>query len=46
MGEKCLKRDLKDFADPDIREFDLQHEELLLDADRWTLEICQACGIN
>lgn len=46
MGEKYLKRYLKYFADPDIREFDLQHEELLLDADRWTLEICQACGIN
>lgn len=33
------------FADPDIREFALQHEQLLLDADRWTEEVCKACGI-
>ena len=29
MGEKYLKRYFKYFANPDIREFDLQHEELL-----------------
>ncbi len=34
------------FADPDICEFDLQHEELLLDADRWVHEVCRVCGIN
>lgn len=33
------------FADPDIREFALQHEQLLLDADRWTEEVCKAYGI-
>lgn len=34
MGEKYLERYRKCFADPDICEFDLQHEELLLDANR------------
>lgn len=46
MGEKYRERYLKYFADPDIREFDLLHEELLLDADRWTKEVCSACGIK
>ena len=46
MGEKYRERYLKYFANPDIREFDLQHEELLLDADRWTKEVCSACGIQ
>ena len=45
MGEKYLDRYKLHFADPDIREFDLQHEELLLDADRWVKEICDACMI-
>lgn len=46
MGEKYRERYLKYFANPDIREFDLQHEELLLDAARWTKEVCSACGIQ
>ena len=46
MGEKYLARYQKYFADPDIREFDLRHEELLLDADVWTNEVCKACGIT
>lgn len=46
MGEKYLERYKKCFADPDICEFDLQHEELLLDADRWVHEVCRVCGIN
>ena len=45
MGAKYRDRYLKYFADPDIREFDLLHEELLLDADHWTREVCLACGI-
>ena len=45
MGEKYLDRYKLHFADPDIREFDLQHEELLLDADRWVKEVCDACMI-
>lgn len=43
MGEKYRERYLKYFADPDICEFDLQHEELLLDADRWVEAVVQAC---
>ena len=45
MGEKYLDRYKLHFADPDICEFDLQHEELLLDADRWVKEVCDACMI-
>lgn len=45
MGEKYLERYHKYFADPDICEYDLQHEELLLDADRWTKEVCRVCQI-
>ena len=43
MGEKYRERYLKYFADPDICEYDLQHEELLLDADRWVDAVVQAC---
>lgn len=46
MGEKYRKRYLKYFKDPDIRTYDLRHEELLLDAKRWTQAVCQACGIE
>lgn len=45
MGEKYLKRYLEYFADPDICEFDLRHEELLLDADQWTQAVCKVCGM-
>ena len=45
MGEKYRARYQKYFVNPDIREFNLQHEELLLDAARWTKEVCLACGI-
>ena len=45
MGKKYLKRYMKHFAHPDIIEFDLQHEELLLDADRWVKEVCRAAKI-
>lgn len=44
MGEKYRKRYLKYFADPDICEYNLQHEELLLDAERWIQEVVRACG--
>lgn len=43
MGKKYRDRYLKYFSDPDIREFDLQHEELLLDADRWIKEVSGVC---
>ncbi len=46
MGEKYLKRYLKHFANPDICEYNLQHEELLLDANHWTQEVCRVCGID
>ena len=46
MGEKYRKRYLKYFADPDICEFDLQHEELLLDPVRWVDAVVQVCGIK
>lgn len=45
MGEKYRKRYEKYFAQPDIIEFDLRHEELLLDADRWVNEVCKACDL-
>ena len=45
MGEKYRKRYERYFAHPDIIEFDLRHEELLLDADRWVSEVCKACGM-
>lgn len=38
MGKKYLQRYHKYFADPDIHTLDLKHEQLLLDADRWTKE--------
>lgn len=46
MGEKYLNRYLKYFKNPDICEFDLGHEELLLDAERWTHEVCRVCDIE
>lgn len=45
MGAKYLHRYLKYFAAPDICEYDLQHEELLLDSKRWTDEICKVCNV-
>ena len=44
MGEKYRDRYLKYFANPDICEYNLNHEELLFDADRWTEAICEACA--
>lgn len=45
MGEKYRKRYLKYFANPDICEYNPQHEELLLDAERWTEAVVQVYGI-
>ena len=45
MGEKYRDRYEKYFKQPDIIEFDLRHEELLLDASRWVKEVCKACQI-
>ena len=45
MGEKYLERYRKCFADPDICEFDLQHEELLaVYPDDWVKVIAEICN--
>ena len=36
MGEKYKKRYLKYFRDPDIREFDMQHEQWLFGGEKYT----------
>lgn len=43
MGNKYLTRYKKHFEKPDIIEFDLQHEELLLDAERFVAEVTRVC---
>ena len=45
MGKKYRKRYLKYFVNPDICEYDLQHEELLLDAKRWIEAVTHVCRI-
>jgi hypothetical protein len=42
MGEKYLRRYRKYFHDPDIREFDMQHEQWLLGEERYALPVLQA----
>ena len=37
MGEKYLKRYRKYFRDPDIREFDMQHEQWLFGGEQYTM---------
>lgn len=39
MGEKYLKRYKKYFADPDIREFDMQHEQWLFGGDEYAIPV-------
>ena len=39
MGEKYLKRYQKYFRDPDIREFDMQHEQWLFGGEQYTLPV-------
>ena len=39
MGEKYLKRYKKYFRDPDIREFDMQHEQWLFGGEQYTLPV-------
>lgn len=41
MGEKYLRRYKKYFHDPDIREFDMQHEQWLLGEERFTLPVLE-----
>ena len=42
MGEKYLKRYKKYFHDPDIREFDMQHEQWLLGEEKYTAPVLEA----
>ena len=42
MGEKYLKRYRKYFRDPDIREFDMQHEQWLFGDEQYTAPVLKA----
>ena len=42
MGEKYLKRYRKYFRDPDIREFDMQHEQWLFGGEQYTVPVLAA----
>lgn len=42
MGEKYKKRYLKYFRDPDIREFDMQHEQWLFGERRFAEPVLKA----
>ena len=42
MGEKYLKRYRKYFYNPDIREFDMQHEQWLLGEERYSVPVLKA----
>lgn len=47
MGEKYLDRYRQHFANPDIREHDLSHEELFVCRhDEWLAEVLDCCGIQ
>lgn len=39
MGEKYLKRYKRYFADPDIREFDMQHEQWVFGGDEYAIPV-------
>ena len=42
MGEKYLRRYKRYFRDPDIREFDMQHEQWLFGAERYATPVLRA----
>ena len=42
MGEKYLKRYKKYFRDPEIREFDMQHEQWLFGGEKYTVPVLKA----
>ena len=42
MGEKYLKRYKKYFLDPDIREFDMQHEQWLFGGEEYAVPVLKA----
>ena len=42
MGEKYLKRYKRYFHDPDIREFDMQHEQWLFGEAEYSVPVLKA----
>ena len=42
MGEKYLKRYKKYFRDPEIREFDMQHEQWLFGGEEYAVPVLNA----
>ena len=42
MGEKYLKRYKKHFRDPEIREFEMQHEQWLFGGEQYTALVLKA----
>ena len=42
MGEKYLKRYRKHFRDPEIREFDMQHEQWLFGGEEYATPVLAA----
>lgn len=45
MGKKYLERYRRHFKNPDIRRFELQHEELLVRyPEKWAAEVLACCG--
>ena len=46
MGEKYLKRYYRHFQNPDICQYDMQHEELLICHPKmWVAEVRKCCGV-
>lgn len=47
MGKKYEQRYRQHFKNPDIRQHDLNHEELLMRfPDRWAMEVRRCCGLE
>lgn len=42
MGEKYLKRYKKYFHDPEIREYDMQHEQWVFGEDKYAVPVLEA----
>ena len=42
LGERYLNRYKKYFRDPEIREFDMQHEQWLFGGEQYTAPVLQA----
>ena len=46
MGEKYLKRYKKYFRDPEIREFDMQHEQWLFGGEEYAAPVLKAMSVT